>query len=145
MATIKKFFLTQDDLKNSSLWWMDSHDDSVHEAKKPESLPDEVRPQDLIIRAKFVAPCKKKFEGYLIGCQNIFAIGIFIKDKEFLFNKNLPDLSHKYFQEFARLCDLEKPEDMFPIHYESDLDYENAAVFSGKFDAFEKLKMGQER
>lgn len=139
----KKMFLTLSDLDKCSLWWMDSHDDTYHEAFKLKNLPDEVRPQDLIIRANFTSPKNIKLKGYIIGYKNIFAVAIFIKNKKYIFNKNLPELCLKYFYEISQLFSsevLNKPEDLFPVHYESDSEDEDLIVLSGKFNAFENIK-----
>ena len=136
----KKYLITREDLDDCSLWYRNSHDDTCHKVLDINNLPEEIRPQDLIVRAKFATPKNKIFLGYLIGIKNIYAIAIFVNDKKYIFNKNLPQICMEHFDEISRITDIKYINDMFPICYMSDLDFEGVNVFSGGFDAFEKLR-----
>ena len=55
----KKFFITEPDLDAYSLWCMNSHDDSFEKILDIHNLPEEIRPQDLIVRANFTTSKNK--------------------------------------------------------------------------------------
>jgi len=77
------------------------------------------------------------FEGYVVGVENVFSIGLFGNERIYHLNKNLPDLSQEQAEEFfveSGLTSQLSYEALFPLRYETKWGGPMFNDFSGVFE-----------
>lgn len=121
------------------LWRYDDEDDLYHPVLTASELPESERL--LSIRAKFTAPNGELFDGYVVGIERVFSIGLFGGERVFHVNKNLPDLSerqlHAFLQTQPRLEGLPVGA-LFPLRYVTTINNDPFSDFSGSFELTSK-------
>jgi hypothetical protein len=133
--------LVEEDFDAHPLWRYDDETDLYYPIMSIEEVPEYSR--SLFIRARFYSPAGIVFNGYLVGAENIYCIGIFCDGCEFMFNKNLPDRCFKSFNKLIENMtsgENLKISDIFPLKYETTINIKNYRTIIGEFNAFEKLK-----
>lgn len=73
---------------------------------------------------------KHSFEGYLIGNNSCYAIGLFLENEEFILNKNTPDLNEKTLKKICKILQCD-PFPLYPIFYKSDVRFKEGGEISG--------------
>ncbi|MDB5105339.1 MAG: hypothetical protein JWP91_3028 [Fibrobacteres bacterium] len=89
-------------------------------------LPDEYG--TLFILATFTLPSGKTLPGYLVGSETFYAFGIFIGEKEYSFNLNLPDIANATISEISRESG-DGP--VLPLQYKADFHWADQPPISG--------------
>jgi len=134
-----KLYLTESDLHQHSIWVEHQSDDLHYPVNSTNDLPEDMRPNDLSIRAKFTTPNKLIFNGYIIGIKNIFCIVIFWNNEIIYLNKNLLsdciDSIDKISLSLSQKVDAKK---YFPMRYETTIDIEGFKNLCGEFDIFQE-------
>lgn len=123
------------------MWRYNDENNLYYPIISPDEFPEDSR--DLSIKTTFISPIGIIFHGYIVGVKNIFSIGVFINNKTFHFNKNVPELSLEQFNDFIKELNLNKEiiiSDIFPLQYKTEINLANYKDISGTFDVFEKLK-----
>ena len=114
------------------VWCWD--DDEMHHIPVPlhehASLPDDLG--TLFIRAKCVVGSVHQLNGYIIGLRSLFGLAIFVGDREFIFNLNLPEFANEDSLEVSKLLGI-KGADVFPICYETGLHFRGGDNLAGEF------------
>ncbi|MDN8618029.1 hypothetical protein [Variovorax ginsengisoli] len=130
-----KDYLTPSDFMEFPLWRYDEDADGYFPVRGEADLPGRVR--DLSLRAEFTTPAGNVFEGYIVGVENVFSIGLFGNERIYHFNKNLSDLSREQAEEFLAASGLSGKlhyEAMFPLRYETKWGSPLFNDFSGVFE-----------
>ena len=81
-------YLTLSDLEQHSIWKFNDTDDLIYPVTCAKDFPE--GGFDLRIRVKFITPKGIELLGYIVGVQNVYSIAIYVGDKKFRFNRNLP-------------------------------------------------------
>lgn len=107
--------LTPETFARFSIWTWDDEQEGYHPVSGTGSLPSDY--PTFFIRAKFTASCGRRLAGYLIGRDSFWGFGLFIGEKEYLVNFNLPNLARPV---LSSLSDEVKG-DVFPLSYIAEL------------------------
>jgi len=87
----------------------------------------------LKLRAKLTSADGIGFSGYVIEPTGVYCVGVFHKDRSFLFNLNLPDMAEQQLAELRQLSGLElKP--FFPLRYTTSFRDNEGRRIEGTFD-----------
>ncbi|MBX9432001.1 hypothetical protein ACI2VK_08010 [Ralstonia nicotianae] len=135
MVIEAKKVATPSDFSACPIWRYDDEDDLYHPVLTADELPESERL--LSIRARFVTPNGQSFDGYVVGIERVFSIGLFGGGQVFHVNKNLPDLSEKQLQAFLQTQpgpEALSTKALFPLSYTTTINREPFADFSGKFE-----------
>lgn len=130
-----KDYLKPPDFKDCPIWRYDEDADGYFPVRGESDLPERVR--DLSLRAEFTTPGGNVFEGYVVGVENVFSIGLFGNERIYHLNKNLPDLSQEQAEEFfveSGLTSQLSYEALFPLRYETKWGGPMFNDFSGVFE-----------
>jgi hypothetical protein len=130
-----KDYLTPSDFKDCPIWRYDEDADGYVPVRREADLPERVR--DLSLRAEFTTQKGYVFEGYVVGVENVFSMGLFGNERVYHINKNLRDLSREQAEEFLAASGLSGElsyEAMFPLRYETKWGGPMFNDFSGVFE-----------
>jgi hypothetical protein len=97
------------------VWTWDDDNEGLLPISDSEPSTDEYTP--LFIKARFDTS-GHSFDGYLIGGPSYYAFGLFVGDKSFVMNLNMPDRMQRHLDEICELLDC-KPFKLLPIRYTS--------------------------
>jgi len=111
----KRKTLSETDFEEYPVWVWDDEMEGHQPISEPEPTPEDYG--TLFIKARLEVE-GHQFNGYLVGGLTFYAFGLFIDDRLFVMNLNLPDLIEKDMAEIYRLLKC-KPFKLFPLHYES--------------------------
>ena len=84
----------------------------------------------LFIKADFIAADGSKFEGYLVGLESFYAVGLFVENNEHVLNLNLPDMidsSIKLIREQLGRAQL----NLFPLKYKTEVSFDDDKKLTG--------------
>lgn len=138
--------LTPKDFNDYSVWYYEENRDIYYPITSPDEIPDYADPRDLRIKAVFYTQSGVRLQGYIVmplEVDKVFSIGIFVDDKIFFFNHNLPDLSKEQLERMCKLINSDKltsRDDVFPVRFETHFNFEGYNNFWGLFDAFKKWR-----
>jgi hypothetical protein len=93
------------------IWTWDDEQEGYHPIAGSGALPVEF--PTLFIRAAFTTPSGRRLVGYLIGLDSFFGFGLFVGEKEYLVNLNLPDLAAPVLQSLT----MELGGSILPLRY----------------------------
>lgn len=127
------------DFSACPVWRYDDEDDLYHPVLTADELPESERL--LSIRARFTAANGKSFDGYVVGIERVFSIGLFGGGRVFHVNKNLPDLSEKQLRAFLQTQPgmEESPiGSLSPLGFTTTIGRGPFIDFSGSFDLVNK-------
>lgn len=130
--------LTAGHFQDCPMWRFVESTESYRPVRKPEELPESVK--DLRTKAEFISPNGLKFNGYIVGADRVFSIGLFIAGKLIGFNKNLPKslLVKQVGQLLSALPHgaAAGAKDIFPLEYVTQFDWEDLGYrnFRGQFE-----------
>jgi len=111
--------------------WCWNEDETYHlPVTDHEPLPEDLG--TLFVRAKFKLPGGCQLDGYIFGLHSILGLGIFIGDREVVFNANLPDFAVDDERLVCGLLDIETG-NLFPIRYETKFHYKDEMNLCGEF------------
>ena len=96
------------------IWTWDDEQEGYHPVSGSGALPVEF--PTLFIRASFTTPSGRRLVGYLMGLESFFGFGLFIGEKDYLINLNLPDLAAPVLRSLA----LELGENILPLRYRAE-------------------------
>jgi hypothetical protein len=106
--------------------------DDAQEAHEPvtnwKPLPKDE--PTLFIKADFIAADGTAFEGYLIGLESYYAVGLFVDGTEYVLNLNLPDMIDASLHAICQQIGKEKVT-LFPLQYETEVAFEGQSPISG--------------
>jgi hypothetical protein len=121
--------LTVVDLHRYGVWvW---NDEQTRHCPVDETCPDPAEyAGPFFIRAKF-RTAGREFEGYLIGFPAYYAFALFVANRKFIFNLNLPDLAKEDVTELCRVIDYHQFP-LYPLTYTSDVRFKGAAPIAGQ-------------
>ena len=94
-----------------------------------ESLP---KIGGMVVAATFEAKSGRKLKGYLIGTS---AFGIFTDEREFSFNRSLPEAGAYSARRLGMALEMES-EDLFPLRYRTAFKDADGGEIEGTFAAF---------
>ena len=97
---------------------------------QPSPLPLDRGP--LLIRAKLFPANGPVLDGYVIGLGSVYAIGIFARDTDYVFNRRLGALSGKVASELFAAIGIE-PFDLFPLRFVTDFQFAEGVRLEGSF------------
>lgn len=123
------------DYQEHSMWKYDDESDLYYPVISPKDLPE--AESDLSIYTKFTLPNGKNVEGYTVGVERVFSMGLFGDNNIFFINKNMPDLSTEQIQMFLveqPLLEIEKASDIFPLKYRTLINADGFSDVTGTFD-----------
>ncbi|WP_131721610.1 hypothetical protein [Xanthomonas sp. NCPPB 1128] len=127
-----KINLSPADFDFCPAWRYDEDSDLFFPVRCEQELPELAR--DLSIRAQFIGPTGEQFEGYIVGVDRVFSIGLFCDGCVFYVNKNMPGASKEQIDNFllmmGRSLDFYS---MFPLSFETRWGNEIFSNFSGIF------------
>ena len=84
----------------------------------------------LFIKASFTAADGTQLDGYLVGLDTFYAIGIFVGNIEYVLNFNLPDMIDESLRSICK--ELDKRElKLFPLIYETEVAFEGNKYLTG--------------
>ena len=127
--------LIPSDFHSCPVWKYDEDSDLFYPVGGESDLPDLAR--DLKIRAVFMAPTGEVLEGYVVGVDRIFSMGLFLGDRVYHLNKNLRGPSRDQVEEYLAKKFPKSNltyDGMFPLHFETRWDSVGFVNFSGVFD-----------
>lgn len=131
-------YLTLKDLKSHSIWKCSRSDDLMYPVTSAEEFPEDSF--DLSIRAIFTTPEGIEFLGYLVGIKNIYSIAIYVGDRIFCFNRNLPQDYPKKLDQLGEALDKNLSISNFsPLKYKTDIDLAGFRNIEGEFDLLRKM------
>ncbi len=87
----------------------------------------------LFVEANFLAPTGMEFHGYLVDGSEPYAIGIFIGERKFHFNVNLPGFVPMMVDDMEQAIGRPVGQ-LFPLHYVSRLKSSDGTPIEGDFD-----------
>lgn len=87
-------------------------------------------PKDVFVAVTAVLACGRALPGYLLEPQ---AFGVFVGEREFTFNRGLPDFSRRAAERLAQALDT-APDAVFPLRYRSVRDLAGGPL-EGAIDA----------
>jgi hypothetical protein len=130
--------LTEGHFEECPVWRFDDNGDVYYPVTTPDALPENIK--DLRTSVKLYSPNGSIFNGYIVGADKIFSIGIFNKGKTFHFNKNVPE--SLFMMQFKGLVSsLEsgisiKESDLFPMKFETQFNWDEYGYnnFEGVFE-----------
>ena len=135
METEAKNDIGPRDFSACAAWRYEEGSDLYYPVRGEDDLPESLR--DLSIRAVFTTPSGEQLEGYVVGTERIFSIGLFLGDRTYHINKNLPGLSKEQVDEYLSqrggTSDLQY-ESMFPLQFQSRWGGDTFVDFSGVFE-----------
>jgi hypothetical protein len=124
--------LTPTDFDLCPAWKYDEGSDLFYPVSREEDLPELAR--DLSIRAQFTAPTGDRFDGYIVGVERVFSLGLFFDGRVYHVNKNMPGASKGQVDELLlRMGKSLDFESMFPLSFETRWENEVFSNFSGVF------------
>lgn len=123
------------DFETSPVWRFDEDCDLYFPVLQGRDLPESERDVSIFVECKsnFGHP----FDGYIVGIDKVFSMGLFCGRKVFHLNKNLPELSAEQMKEFlvcAGLSDALNVKDLFPLTYTTQIKRDEFRDFSGQFE-----------
>lgn len=125
--------LTPTDFDLCPAWKYDEDSDLFYLVRREEDLPELVR--DLSIRTQFAAPTGDSFEGYIVGLEKVFSLGLFFDRGVYHVNKKMPGASKKQVDELLlRMGKSLDFESMFPLNFETRWETEVFSNFSVVFN-----------
>jgi hypothetical protein len=123
---------TPADFRACPIWRYDQDDELYHPVVAGKDLPESER--DVSIYARFQTPAGFEFDGYVVGIERVFSIGLFAGDQVFQCNKNLKDLSLEQVRRFlAATGRIGSSETFFPLRYTTSINGSSYRDFSGQF------------
>lgn len=135
MENSNREYLTSPDFEFCPVWKYDEDSELFHPVRGGNDLPERTR--DLFIGATFMTASGMRFEGYVVGVERIFSIGLFFNDCVYHLNKNIPDISRdqvkKLFTDMGVGGDSSF-NSIFPINYETKWGGEVFVNFSGSIE-----------
>lgn len=120
--------LTYEDFEEYPVWkWNDSQDD-----RKPvldwNPLPE--GEPTLFIKARFIAVDGTVLDGYLVGLDSFYAVGVFVGGRTYVMNLNLPDLLEQTLVDVCGALDRDFM-DLFPLKYETEVSFKDEENLQG--------------
>ncbi|SHI60119.1 hypothetical protein SAMN02745181_0474 [Rubritalea squalenifaciens DSM 18772] len=110
------------------VWKWDDAQEKHEPLTKWQPLPKDE--PTLFIKANFVAADGTAFEGYLIGLESYYAVGLFVDGTEHVLNLNLPDMIESSLKVICQRIGKEKVT-LFPLHYETEVAFEGQSPIAG--------------
>jgi hypothetical protein len=123
----KRKALSQADFDQYPFWVWDDENENHQPISEAEPSPEDYG--TLFIKARFEAN-GHSFEGYLIGGSTFYAFGLFVADREFVMNLNLPDMMEKSLAEISVLLKC-PPFKLFPLRFTSPVRFRGGRVIAG--------------
>jgi hypothetical protein len=125
---IQRTILTLQDFEQYPIWvWNDSND-AMCPLSERNVVPPEYQPA--FVFGRFRTASGHELNGYLIGGDSFFAFGLFVGEKKFVINLNLPNLINKNVVTIRSL--LADPSfELFPVSYESPICFSNGSPIKG--------------
>ncbi len=106
-----------------------------------DEIPEEA--YNFFVRAEFISPSGIKFKGFLVSVTRYYCMGLFYKNKDYMFNKNLFKECYSRTKEIITLVDSPKVKrisDIFPLKYKTTIHMPGIRELEGSFDAFERAQ-----
>lgn len=128
-------YLRLADFQIFPVWKYDEDSELFHPVVEMNDLPERTR--DLFISAELVTASGLRFDGYVVGVERIFSIGLFYKNSIYHLNKNLPDISREQIRDlFSNIGSDEDLEfsSLFPINFTTKWGGEVFVDFSGSIN-----------
>ncbi len=125
--------LNQGHFNKCSVWAFDDSGDFYQPIEISDSLPTDLGP--LLIRAELVTPGGVALNGYIVFDFGVYAIGIFLQDREFIFNLNTPGLNREDLRNLRLLLESEDDFVVFPLAYTTEHSTEDGVRLAGTFTA----------
>lgn len=135
MESNGKNYLIPSDFDSCPAWKYDEDSDLFYPVRREEDLPELTR--DLSVRAVFTAPTGETLDGYVVGIDRIFSMGLFEGNRIYHVNKHLPGPSREQIKEYLATKNTTSHltfESMFPLQFKTDWEDETFINFSGIFD-----------
>lgn len=135
METNGKGNLSPSDFDLCPAWKYDEDSDLFYPVSGEKDLPEMAR--DLIIRAVFTTPSGDRFDGYIGGVERVFSMALFLGDRFYHVNRNMPGPSREQIDEFLSNkggASTLTFDSMFPLRFETRWENETFANFSGVFE-----------
>ena len=135
MSKPMKQLLTPADFADCPVWRYDEDLEGYFEVRGEEDLAGRV--EDLGILAVFTTPTGQQFTGHIIGVQDIFAIGLFVKDEIIMINRNMRSRSREQVAKFLALSGLADQftfDTLFPLHFKTRWGSDTFVDFEGVFE-----------
>lgn len=124
----KRKSLSLKDLERFPVWVWDDENENL--LPLSEENPSIYEYGTLFIKAKFKTISEYTFDGYLIGTSAFYAFGLFVENREFIMNLNLPEFIKKNMEEIYLLLQC-KPFELFPLRYEACVSLKEKKEISG--------------
>ncbi|MDD4891904.1 MAG: hypothetical protein PHU85_18440 [Phycisphaerae bacterium] len=122
--------LGRKDFEQYPVWVWD--DEERHHCPIDEVVPDlSDYGGTAFVKARFAAGCLE-FDGYLVGGSAFFAFALFVGERKFLFNINVPDMIEEDMSELCQALGVVSFS-LFPLHFESDVYFKNGGRIAGEF------------
>jgi hypothetical protein len=142
-------YTRKEDFDACAIWYYEEESDLYYPITSPDEIPDYADPRDLTVKALFHTPSGSVFDGYIVLPRDteskVFSIGIFVNERQFFFNNNLPGPSKEQLEDMIKELNsgnFRSEKDVFPVRYETNFSFEgyNNNNFQGMFDAFRKIR-----
>lgn len=127
--------LNPSDFNLCPAWKYDEYSDLFYPIRGEKDLPE--LPRDLIIRAVFTAPSGDQFDGYIVSVDRIFSMGLFLDQRIYHVNRNLPALSREQVKDFLSNAGGKSTfsdDSMFPLNFETRWEGDTFVNFFGVFN-----------
>ena len=127
----KRKALSLADFEQYPIWVWDDSNESHQPISETEPSTDDYG--TLFIKARFEADAHS-FDGYLIGGHSFYAFGLFVEDREFVFNLHLLDLMEVNMSEIYQLLGC-RPFGLLPLRFASPVRFQGGKPITGVFEA----------
>jgi hypothetical protein len=122
--------VTKASLDQHPVWAWTDDEDGYAEIAATSPLPSDRGP--LLIKAKLIPSQGPSLDGYVVGLGSVYAVGIFVDDKEFVFNRRLERLSQGVADRLATAIRI-NPFQLFPLRYVTDFTFSDGSPVRGDF------------
>lgn len=132
------------DYQEYSMWKYDEESELFYPVLSLEDFPE--AESDLSIYTRFTLPNGKNVEGYTVGVERVFSMGLFGSESTFFINKNMPDISIEQIKGFLveqPFLEIEKASDIFPLKYQTLINVEGFFDVTGTFDMGETFGLAE--
>lgn len=111
------------------LAWADDENGYVP-IEEHSPLPSDCGP--LLVKARLFPENGPVLDGYVIGLESVYAIGIFAGSTDYVFNSRISSMSNKTASDLFEALGIE-PFQLFPLRFATEFRLQNGAVVEGWF------------
>jgi len=136
-TTTMKELLRPADFVNCPVWRYDEDLEGYFEVRDQDDLDAVGSTADLQIMVEFTTQTGQRLMGKIVGVNDIYAIGLFVRDEVVGINKNMREDSRKQVAKFLALSGLAGQlslETLFPLRFETKWGGAMFNDFSGVFE-----------